>query len=58
MPVKTIPLLVLNRSYANETILGPSLMGLVAGIPLFLLALLVLLRTKDEGPRPAEEAEN
>ena len=54
----TIPVLVLNRSYANETILGPSLMGLVAGLPLFLLALFVLLRAKDEGPRPAEEAEN
>ena len=53
-----IPLLFLNPAYSDRLIFGPSMQGLIAGIPLFLLALFVLLRTKDEGPRPAEEAEN
>ena len=39
-----IPLLVLDPAYANETILGPAMHGLIAGIPLLLLALLLLLR--------------
>ena len=39
-----IPLLVLDPAYANQTILGPSMHGLIAGIPLLLFALLLLLR--------------
>ena len=53
-----IPLLFLNPAYSDRLIFGPSMQGLIAGIPLFLLALFVLLRAKDEGPRPAEEAES
>lgn len=42
--VAAIPLLFLEPAYADGTILGPSMIGLVAGIPLFLLAALALAK--------------
>lgn len=41
-----IPLLIQNPDYADQMILGPTMNGLIAGIPLFLLAAWVLLRAK------------
>ena len=41
-----VPLLFLDPAFANEIILGPSLHGLIAGIPLLLFGLLLLLRPK------------
>ncbi len=47
--VAGIPLLVLDPAYTNETILGPSMHGLIAGIPLLLFAALLLLRPGKTG---------
>ena len=47
--VAGIPLLLLDPAYANETILGPSMHGLIAGIPLLLFAALLLLRRDKAG---------
>lgn len=47
--VAGIPLLVLDPAYANETILGPSMHGLIAGIPLLLFGVLLLLRRDKTG---------
>ncbi len=44
-----IPLLVLDPAYANETILGPAMHGLIAGIPLLLFGILLLLRPDKAG---------
>jgi membrane protease YdiL (CAAX protease family) len=43
-----VPLLFLDPAFANETILGPSPHGLIAGIPLLLLGLLLLLRPNEK----------
>ena len=47
--VAGIPLLFLDPAYANQTILGPSMHGLIAGIPLLLLGVLLLLRRDKAG---------
>ena len=47
--VAGIPLLLLDPAYANETILGPAMHGLIAGIPLLLFAALLLLRRDKAG---------
>ena len=44
-----VPLLVLDPAYANETILGPAMHGLIAGIPLLLFGILLLLRRDKAG---------
>lgn len=47
--VATIPLLFLEPAFADGMILGPSMIGLIAGIPLFLLAALVLAKAGKPG---------
>ena len=44
-----VPLLVLDPAFANEVILGPSPHGLIAGIPLLLSGVLLLLRPAKKG---------
>ena len=44
-----VPLLVLDPAYANETILGPAMHGLIAGIPLLLFGILLLLHRDKAG---------
>ena len=44
-----IPLLVLDPAFADETILGPSPHGLIAGIPLLLFGILLLLHRDKKG---------
>ncbi|MBR5093914.1 MAG: CPBP family intramembrane metalloprotease [Oscillospiraceae bacterium] len=51
-----VPLLFLDPAYADQMILGPGMIGLVAGIPLLLLGLFVLLRAKNDAPAPDETA--
>ena len=54
-----IPLLFLRPEYADQMILGPCSMGLVAGLPLLALALVALLRDRGEqaqAPAPGEAA--
>lgn len=44
-----VPLLVLAPAYANEAILGPAMHGLIAGIPLLLFGILLLLHRDKAG---------
>ena len=52
-----VPLLFLNPDYADQMILGPVLNGLIAGIPLLLLGLFVLLRAKNQDAPPPQPEE-
>jgi membrane protease YdiL (CAAX protease family) len=49
----SFPLLFLKPDYTDQMILGPCMVGLIAGIPLFLLAAWVLLRAKKPEKREA-----
>jgi membrane protease YdiL (CAAX protease family) len=51
-----VPLLFLNPTYADRLIFGPSIPGLIAGIPLLLLALFVLIKAKNRAPDAGETA--
>jgi membrane protease YdiL (CAAX protease family) len=47
--VAGVPLLLQDPAYTNEIILGPSIHGLIAGIPLLLFGVLLLLRPGKKG---------
>ena len=48
--IATFPLLFLDQAYADRMILGPAIVGLIGGIPLFLLAAVALVKAA----KPAE----